>query len=187
MKRRQALAGGVAVAAGAAGLGWALWRQAGQPAADATGGAGAAGTADATPPLDVWGLRFDTPDGGQIALASLRGQPLVLNFWATWCPPCVEEIPLLDRFQGQHRAAGWRVLGLAVDSAAPVREFLARHPVGFPMGLAGMEGVALSRSLGNPSGALPFSVIFESGGRAVERKLGTVTPGDLSAWFDRVR
>ena len=181
MKRRQALAGGVAVAAAAAGLGWALWRQAAPPAGDD------AGDADAPRALDVWGLRFDQPDGGQIALASLRGQPLVLNFWATWCPPCVEEMPLLDRFHREYRAAGWRVLGLAVDSAAPVREFLARRPVGFSIGLAGMEGVALSRSLGNPSGALPFSVIFNSRGDAAERKLGTLSWADLAAWAERVR
>ena len=181
MKRRDALAGGVALAAGAAGLGWALWRQAAQPVDDAAAQAGAA------PPLDVWTLRFDKPDGGQLALASLRGQPLVLNFWATWCPPCVEEMPLLDRFQREHQAAGWRVLGLAVDSAVPVREFLALHPVGFAIGLAGMEGVTLSRELGNASGALPFSVIFDSGGKAVEKKLGALTTSDLSAWAARVK
>ena len=181
MKRRQALTGGVALGAAAAGLGWALWRQPAQPAADD------AGQANATRPLDVWGLRFDQPDGGQVALASLRGQPLVLNFWATWCPPCVEEMPLLDRFQREYRGAGWRVLGLAVDSAAPVREFLARHPVSFTIGLAGMEGVALSRLLGNPSGALPFSVIFDSRGNATERKLGTLTWADLSAWTKSIR
>ena len=190
MKRRQALTGGVAVAAAAGGLGWALWHQTAGPGDQAAGQAvqaGEEGKADATRPLDVWGLRFDTPDGAQVALASLRGQPLLLNFWATWCPPCVEEMPLLDRFQREHRAAGWRVLGLAVDSPAPVREFLVQHPVGFPIGLAGMEGVALSRSLGNASGALPFSVIFDSRGEAVEKKLGTLKASDLSLWFDRVR
>ena len=106
------------------------------------------------------------PDGGELALGSLRGRPLVLNFWATWCPPCVEEMPMLDRFQREQQRGGWQVVGLAVDSAAPVREFLARHPVGFPIGLAGMQGVELSRALGNTRGALPFSVVFDARGEA---------------------
>ena len=187
MNRRLALMGGVAVAAAAGGLGWALWRQAAGPASDNAAEPGAAEATDAGRRPDVWGLQFDKPDGGQIALASLRGQPLVLNFWATWCPPCVEEMPLLDRFQREHQGAGWRVLGLAVDSAAPVREFLALHPVAFAIGLAGMEGVALSRALGNERGALPFSVIFDSRGDAVEKKLGTLTANELSAWATRFR
>ncbi|MBC7717365.1 MAG: TlpA family protein disulfide reductase, partial [Pseudorhodobacter sp.] len=81
-------------------------------------------------------------------MADLRGKPLLLNFWATWCPPCVKEMPLLDAFYQTHRARGWQVVGLAVDSPTPVRAFLERVPVSFPIGLAGMEGSELSRALG---------------------------------------
>jgi thiol-disulfide isomerase/thioredoxin len=180
MTRRRALAAGVAVAAASAGLGFAWWRQNAQPAGDS-------GQGNPEPSVDVWRLRFETPQGGEVALDSLRGKPLVLNFWATWCPPCVEEMPLLDRFLREHGAAGWQVFGLAVDNAAPVREFLARHPVDFPIGLAGMQGVALSRSLGNRHGALPFSVIYDSQGTAVERKLGAASVAELGAWARRIR
>jgi thiol-disulfide isomerase/thioredoxin len=116
-------------------------------------------------------------------LADLKGQPLILNFWATWCAPCVKEMPLLDGFYREHRARGWQVVGLAVDSPTPVREFLGKLPVSFPIGLAGLNGVELSRSLGNPSGALPFSVLFDRGGRAVVRKLGLLKPADLADWL----
>ena len=179
MTRRGLLAAGAVAALAGAGLGWALRRQAQQPSH--------ANDADPARVADVWGLRFENPAGGEVLLANLRGRPLLLNFWATWCPPCVEELPMLDRFQRDHRTAGWQVLGLAVDSAAPVREFLAKHPVGFTIGLAGMEGLALSRALGNTSGGLPFSVIFDARGQPMERKLGAVTWDELSTWDRRAR
>jgi thiol-disulfide isomerase/thioredoxin len=179
LTRRRLLAAGLVVATASAGLGWALRRRSEGPPFDSD---------DVQPPrpVDVWSLHFEKPGGGTVTLGTFRGQPLVLNFWATWCPPCVEEMPMLDRFQREQRASGWRVLGLAVDNAAPVRDFLARHPVDFAIGLAGMEGVALSRSLGNTSGALPFSVIFDARGEAVERKLGVVNWDELTTWAGRI-
>lgn len=155
------------VGAAAIGAGTAWWRSRSEPVAD-----GAA----------IWPLRFDTPTGAQLAMSALRGQPLLLNFWATWCPPCVSELPLLDRFQREQQLHGWRVVGLAVDNREPVREFLARRPVSFAIGLAGLEGVGLSRAMGNTGGALPFSVVFDRTGKAVERKLGVIQPEDLARW-----
>ena len=152
---------------------------------DARGVAGLTQAADASTPVDIWPLRFERPEGGELALADLRGRPLVLNFWATWCPPCVEEMPMLDRFHRAQGAGGWQVAGLAIDSAEPVRDFFARHPVGFPIGLAGVKGVTLARSLGNQRGALPFSVVYDAGGKAIARKLGALTPEELAGWANR--
>jgi thiol-disulfide isomerase/thioredoxin len=166
MNRRAVLAGGVAASAALAGAAWWRWRPgAPEPA-----------------PQDFWSLRFERPQGGELAMAGLRGRPLLLNFWATWCVPCITELPLLDAFERQHRAAGWQVVGLAIDSPTPVRTFLAQRPVGFPVGLAGFDGVALARSLGNASGALPFSVVFDRSGSIVARKLGIVHDADLQRW-----
>jgi thiol-disulfide isomerase/thioredoxin len=164
MKRRVVIVAGVA---GAAGVGAALWRQRSP----------AVGPGEA-----IWSRRFEIPAGGQLAFSTLRGQPLLLNFWATWCPPCVRELPLLDEFQRRHAARGWRVAGLAVDNATPVREFLRQHPIAFDIGLAGADGLELSRSLGNATGALPFSVVFDRRGVAVQRKLGVIEPSDLDTW-----
>ena len=129
-----------------------------------------------------WDRSFPTPDGSTLALAPLRGRPLLVNFWATWCPPCVEELPLLSAFYTENKANGLQLVGLAIDKAEPVSRFLARSPVSFPVALAGMEGVELTRELGNAAGGLPFSVLFDAGGRLRERKLGQLHQADLTAW-----
>ena len=131
----------------------------------------------------MWARRFERPEGGEVALAALRGRPLLLNFWATWCPPCLKEMPLLDQFQREHAARGWQVLGLSVDStAAPVREYLARLPMSFAIGLAGVDGIDLSRALGNANGGLPFTVVFDRRGALVQKKIGPVHADELIAW-----
>ena len=115
-------------------------------------------------------------------MAPLRGRPLLVNFWATWCPPCVEELPLLSAFYTENKANGLQLVGLAIDKAEPVSRFLARSPVSFPVALAGMEGVELTRELGNAAGGLPFSVLFDAGGRLRERKIGQLHEADLTVW-----
>lgn len=169
--RRAWLMGGVGAAAALAGLGGALWRE-------TQGGAG--NVADEA----AWALRFPQPDGGELALARFRGRPLLINFWATWCPPCVRELPLLDAFQRAQAGRGWQVVGLAVDGPTPVREFLRRTPLGFPIGLAGFDGTALSRQWGNAGGGLPFSVAFDRAGRLRERQLGELSEPVLQRWAE---
>jgi thiol-disulfide isomerase/thioredoxin len=128
------------------------------------------------------GLRFPKPGGGEIALSEWRGAPLLINFWATWCPPCVEEMPLLARFQKAHRADGWRILGLAVDKEKPVQEFVTSKGIDFAIALAGNEGLALSRSLGNSAGGLPFSIALGRDGTVLARKLGALNEAMLADW-----
>ncbi len=127
----------------------------------------------------LWRLAFTTVDGGQFNMSSLHGRPLLLNFWATWCPPCIEELPLLSDFYLKNAAKNWQVLGLAIDRLAAVKQFLAKTPVTFPVALAGLQGVALSRSLGNLTGGLPFTAIFDGSGLLIDRKIGKMTRNDL--------
>lgn len=129
-----------------------------------------------------WQTAFSQLDGATLRMASLRGQNLLVNFWATWCPPCVDELPLLSAFHNENRPKNWQVLGLAVDQPSAVKRFQAQNPLSFPVALAGMDGTEVSRSLGNSSGGLPFTVIFSSAGAVVHRKIGRLTPDDLSAW-----
>lgn len=151
--------------AGLAGAGLAWWR-----------------LPKAEPPVDaaLWQQRLPRPEGGELALAGLRGRPLVLNFWATWCPPCVEELPLLDRFFAEQQANGWQVAALAVDQPAQVTLFLQRMPLRFPVALA---SASLARSLGNPAGGLPFTIVFDADGNVIARKLGRLHPADLARWL----
>jgi thiol-disulfide isomerase/thioredoxin len=172
--RRTWLAAGVGAAAMLAGVGWAVWHGRREPDGS---------LADAV--IDdqaLWAARFPQPAGGELSMASLRGRPLVLNFWATWCAPCVKEMPELDRFQRAHAPRGWQVVGVAIDQAEPVREFLQRVPVGFPIAIAGLAGMELLRKLGNASGALPFTVVYGADGRARQRKLGETSAKELAGW-----
>ncbi|MEO7127810.1 MAG: TlpA disulfide reductase family protein [Rhodoferax sp.] len=166
--RRAVLYAGVAAAAALGGAAVAWWRF--QPHGDS----------DADPAL--WGLTFDTPTGDKVVMQSLRGKPLLVNFWATWCPPCVAELPLLDDFYRKNSSNGWQVLGLAVDKLDAVSRFLIRTPVTFPVGMAGLAGTDLGRSLGNTVGGLPFTVVFDSAGAVMHRKIGKLAPTDLQQW-----
>lgn len=121
---------------------------------------------------DFWARRFPGLDGADLDASRLRGRPLLVNFWATWCPPCVKELPDINQFYGEAKSKGWQVLGLAVDQAEPVRAFLQKTPLDFPIALAGPEGLALVRELGNPAGGLPFSVTFDVAGEIRWRRLG---------------
>jgi thiol-disulfide isomerase/thioredoxin len=175
VKRRALVIGAAGVAAIGAGIATALWRRPAVPTS-------------APEPSHAWSQdQFDRPDGGKLALADFAGKPLLLNFWATWCPPCVKEMPLLDRFSQEQRAAGWQVVGLAIDKIEPVREFLVKHPVRYPIAVAGLDALEWLRSLGNLGGGLPFSVVFDSRSTLVQRKLGEIGPPDLAAWVAGVR
>lgn len=169
ISRRNVALAGAGLAALAAGAGWSLWRH-----------RTTEGSAESA--ARFWQLEFETPTGARLSTRALQGRPLVLNFWATWCTPCVKEMPELDQFAKEFGPAGWQVLGLAIDNATAVRQFLARTPVGFPTALAGPEGLPLVRELGNPAGGLPFSVVFSAGGKILQRKLGPTDAAELRQW-----
>ena len=170
--RRRLLYAGVASGAALAGAGWAWWRF--EPHAPSA----AAQTGDAA----FFTQTFETPDGAPLATQAFLGKPLLLNFWATWCPPCIAELPLLDQFFLRNQGQGWQVLGLAVDQPSAVLKFLERSPVNFPVGMAGLGGTDLSRSLGNLTGGLPFTVVYGSDGQVLHRKIGQIKPEDLADW-----
>lgn len=170
MKRRLWVFGGAALAAAAAGVALQMRRSASAPPAAAADAAG------------FWSMAFPTPEGGELKVAGLRGQPLLLNFWGTWCPPCIKEMPELDQFARELAPKGWRVLGLAVDNPTAVRDYLARSPVGYTIALAGFEGTELATKLGNTQSGLPFTVAFDASGAIRHRKAGATTLEELRRW-----
>ena len=175
MRRRAVWLGAAAAAGLAAGTATAL---------HFAGDGAAAPEADGA---DLWSLAFETVDGPSVRLASLRGKPLLLNFWATWCAPCVVELPLLDAFLARHAGAGWQILALAADSPEAVRSFVAARSLRLPIALAGETGLALSRQLGNSAGALPFTALFDRAGRLEARHLGVLSASILDRWSSETR
>ena len=160
----------VGVAALLAGMGVAMWRWRESPVQ-------AEGLAQ------VWGVTVTAPDGQTLSLSSLRGKPLLLNFWATWCPPCVEELPMIDAFWRQHAPNGVQVIALAVDRMDSVKAFLRKHLLHMPVGVLGSDGLGLAKTLGNVAGGLPFSVFLTADGQIYKQKLGKLTEADLEQWL----
>lgn len=121
-------------------------------------------------------------DGSTAKLSDFDGRPLLINFWATWCPPCIEELPLLDALHQRSGADGLQVIGIALDDPAAVEKFLGEVPVEFPMFLAQPGRVDLSTTLGNANSVLPYSVLIDAEGHIAKRKFGAFSEASLREW-----
>ena len=169
LRRRSFLYAGVATLAAGVGVGVALQHQQNASLSEQAAEA-------------LWTSEFDAPTGGSILMSGYKGRPLVVNYWATWCPPCVEEMPLIDAFFRQNRSNGWQVVGLAIDQPSKVRQFVSQFPVGYDIGLAGLGGSELGKKLGNEQSSLPFTLVLDAQGQIRQRKLGKLTPDDIKSW-----
>lgn len=136
---------------------------------------------EASPPETLWRLAYpDVADRPQ-ALSRWRGKLVVLNFWASWCAPCREEMPDFDALRNQYRTRGVEFVGIAIDTPANVRQFLQQSPVSYPILIGEGGGHALARQLGNPDGALPYTIVLDRTGRIVLRHLGRLPRATLDA------
>ena len=167
MQRRWVL-GATGLLATLCGVGYAAWRTRQEGPVEPLPG--------------FWGLQWETPQGASLHANAFQGRPLLINFWATWCTPCIEELPLINAFYRDNMVNGWQVLALAIDRPAPVRSFLSKNPVDFAVGMAGLSGADLGKGLGNLSGGLPFSVVIGANGAVLHRKLGRLSVADLEQW-----
>jgi len=125
----------------------------------------------------LFGESLPDVDGVQQPLNQWLGKPVVVNFWATWCPPCVKEMPDLEVLH--HKYPEVNFLGLAVDTAVNVRKFNEKVQVSYPLLLIGHAGIQRMRDMGNRAGGLPFTAVYDAKGRVAETILGQVKPDEL--------
>lgn len=131
-------------------------------------------------------FRLSDPDGREFVSTAWAGKVLVLNFWATWCPSCIDEMPLFIRAQEALQESGVQFVGIAVDQVEDVRDFVAGYPLNYPVLIADSEVMALSKRLGNRLEVLPFTVIFDRHGRRVHSQIGELTPQELQTQLARL-
>jgi thiol-disulfide isomerase/thioredoxin len=122
---------------------------------------------------------WQTPDGKLVNTEQWRGKVLVVNFWASWCPPCVEEMPTLDKLNAEFSSKNVLIVGIGIDSPSNIREFLQNTPVSYPIVIGGLEGSNLSKQMGNAQGALPYTVFINANGQASSSKLGKISEDEL--------
>lgn len=103
------------------------------------------------------------------------GQVLMINFWATWCPPCRKEIPAFIDVQEKYKDKGFKIIGIALDEKQAVIDFTDPMDVNYPILLAEQEGITLTKAYGNRLGVLPFTVIVDRKGNIVHRLRNELT------------
>ncbi|KAB0604172.1 MAG: alkyl hydroperoxide reductase [Cupriavidus sp.] len=123
--------------------------------------------------------KMPDPAGSELDLSKFRGKTLVVNFWAPWCGPCVEEMPELTALHAEYAPRNVEFVGIGIDSASNIQEFLKKTPVQYPLAVAGFAGTELSKSFGNAQGGLPYTVVISPDGAVKFRKMGRVHADEL--------
>jgi thiol-disulfide isomerase/thioredoxin len=164
MNRRTTLLLAFAGAA-AAGSGYALWRE--------VRSAPEAGV------KQLFAATLEDASGQPQPISQWQGKLLVVNFWATWCPPCVEEMPMLDQIRARYRDRGVEIIGIGIDSADKIRAYQQKFGFNFPLLIANSAGSAVSRALGNEGGVLPYTVLVTPEQTIRTRWIGRVPEDEL--------
>lgn len=130
-------------------------------------------------------IKFTTIDDKTLTLASLRGRWVLINFWASWCAPCMDELPHLVAAQANYGSIGLQIIGPALDEPDAIRPMLTRFHINYPVTADFAGADQAMRALGNEHGALPFSVLIDPEGFVVERVLGSMQEQDLRELLER--
>ena len=142
-----------------------------------------AGTTVANRGDPIPGLTLHDLEGTTIAFPGAHaGRPLLVNLWASWCGPCIEEMPELQRFAATQGSDGVQVVGIALDDADAVRAFLQRVPVDYPILLDNPGPADAGVRLGNPRGVLPYSILVAADGRLLKQRIGPFEHGEIDGW-----
>lgn len=165
--------GVVVVVAGlsaAAGAAYHLWSR---------GGDGASGRDPAAAVERILQARVADLQGASQSLEQWRGRVLVVNYWATWCAPCREEIPVFVRLQERYGGRGLQFVGIAIDQPDKVAEFAREFGVNYPLVLGGVDAIELLRQVGNRAGVLPYTLVIDRKGNLVSREPGGIKEARL--------
>lgn len=124
---------------------------------------------------------FNFPDleGNEHKLSEWDGKVIVLNFWATWCPPCRKEIPEFVALQKEYGDKGLQFIGVAIEEKEPVEEFIDFVEINYPILIGGDNAIQLAQQMGNSIGAVPFSVVINRQGQIVHRQPGEFSRDDI--------
>jgi thiol-disulfide isomerase/thioredoxin len=184
---RTAIIAGIAIVGGLAALAMTIGWLTGQHQAPAKAAqekmsapTAIAAPADLTPSV-LYATTFTGLDGRTVSLGQWQNQVLVLNFWATWCGPCKEEMPIFDRLQKKIGAKGVQIVGIAADSTAKVANFSKQLPVSYPLLPDEAGAIELSKRLGNRLGLLPHTIVVLPGGEIAHSKLGLIDEAGFEA------
>lgn len=128
----------------------------------------------------IYSAKFPDLQGNMQSLGQWDQKLLVVNFWATWCGPCKEEMPILSRLQARFGEQGFQIVGIAADSTGNVANFAAGAKIGYPLLIDEAGAIEFSKRLGNRLGLLPHTVLFSPGGNAIYNKLGVITEAEMS-------
>ena len=131
--------------------------------------------AEQTSPAPLPEFNLADVSGNQHNISEWQGKIRIINFWATWCPPCLKEIPEFMTLQKQYADKGLQFIGIAIDDQEAVEEFLATAKINYPILIGGVTGIALAHQLGNVVDAVPFTLFVNQQGRIIHRQ-----PGEFS-------
>ena len=144
------------------------------------------GSADDASVASLRQLSLPDAAGRPQALTQWEGKARVINFWATWCAPCREEMPILSKLATKYAANNLQIVGIAVDSVSNVRKFSEESKIDYPLLVGGFELIDLTRKLGNKAGALPYTVILDGNGHMVTTHLGAISETQLEKMIRNV-
>lgn len=126
---------------------------------------------------------FTLPDvnGQPQSMATWQGKIRIINFWATWCPPCIKEMPAFVKLQEKYATQGVQFIGIGIDRFEAIQAFIKRIGVNYPILVGETEAIAVAEHLGNSQGGLPFTVVIDRADQIVDRQLGEVDIDDLES------